>query len=132
MKNLILVTLLTILTSSVFATDLYVDAYRFSDVNHTGKLGMSTGDYNVEYSFDDGTFAIGERKYMSFTNIEFGVQLMITNKVNPEAIDHRVIDVEGGLHATVNPYFKAGSDLFLMVKLDESNEFVLQVGFNLF
>ena len=130
MKNLILAILL--LPSLSLATDIYVDAFRFADQNYTGKAGLAIGDYNVEYSFSDSTFAIGERKYISFTNIEIGVQGMITNKVNSEALDKRVIDIEGGYYATINPYFKAGSNLFVMVKLDESNKAVVQVGFNLF
>ena len=93
---------------------------------------MSFDDYNVEYSFSDSTFAIGGRKYISFTNIEIGVQLMATNNVNSEFIDARVLDIEGGYHVTLNPYFKAGDKLFVVVKLDESNKAVVQFGFNLF
>lgn len=130
MKNLLLISIL--LCSTVSAADIYGDIYRFGQPNFTGKGGLSLGDYNIEYSFSDNTFAIGERKYIAFENIEFGIQGMVTNKVNDQFIDERVIDVEGGYHITLNPYFKAGSKLFLMIKLDESNKAVVQFGFNLF
>ena len=130
MKKLLLAILL--LPSLAISADLYADVYRFDNPNFTGSAGLTMKDYNVEYSFSDSTFAIGERKYISFTNIEIGLQGMVTNKVKANALDHRVIDIEGGWHITVNPYFKAGSKLFVMIKLDESNKAVVQFGFNLF
>lgn len=114
------------------ANDLYFDAYRFDSQNYTGMMGAAIGDYNVEYSFSDGSAAIGGRKYMAFTNIEIGIQGMVSNSVAPGSKNHRVVDIEGGWHATMNPYFKAGSDLFVTVKLDESNKAVIQVGFKLY
>lgn len=127
-----LITLLLVLPSMVMASDLYVDAYRFGNQSHTGKIGITYNNYNAEYSFSNGSVAIGGRKYISFANIEIGAQAMITNAVMEGADDHRVIDVEGGWHVTINPYFKAGSDLFLIAKLDESNKAVFQIGFNLY
>lgn len=115
----------------VFALDIYGDAYRFSEKNSTGKLGLAFGGYNAEYSFEDGFFAIGGRKYLSFTNLEIGIQGMVSNKVNKEAIDYRVIDIEGGYNLVFSPYFKAGSLLFAILKIDESNTPVVQFGFAL-
>lgn len=116
---------------SVFAADLYVDAYRFNDVNYTGGLGVSNDKYHAEYYFNNGKASVGTRTYISFTNIEIGINSSLTNKVHKNAPDHRVIDIEGGYYYVAMPYITVGDKIFATLMLDETNSALVRVGFNL-
>lgn len=129
MKNLILVCAIAI--GSVQAADLYVDAYRFDDISHTGVMGINGARFGAEISAYDGSLSLTHRSYLEFTNIEIGAEFELTNSVDSNAFDGRMLSVEGGYFLIPKPYIKVGSDLFAIISIDESNAPILKVGFNL-
>lgn len=131
MKTMIIAGLMTL--SAVVAADVnvYGDSYRFANPNHTGVLGVSVKSYNIEYGFYNQELSIGKRHYLAFTNIELGVQSVLTNAVQDGAADWRVTDIEGGYHYIAKPYITVGDKLFATVLIDETNSAVLRVGFEL-
>ena len=132
MKNLIL-TAVIFLSGAAFAADVnvYGDAYRFGNPNFTGVVGVEVNDYTAGYSFETGDVQIGKRHYLAFTNIEIGVQSLLTTGVMDGAIDWRVIDIEGGYHYIAEPYVKIGDKVFASVLIDETNKAVIRAGFEL-
>lgn len=130
MKTLLLFLTLTI-SSLSSALDLYADAYRFGEVNHTGGMGLEGKQYHIEVYVNDNKFAAGMRHYIGFTNLEMGVNSSITNHTLEGALDDRVVEIEGGLFYVAKPYVKIGDKLFTTLMLDETNTFNLRVGFEL-
>lgn len=131
MKTLIIALIASLATFSS-AADIYANAYRFADENHTGVIGVSGERFGAEYSFADGELALTNRLYLEFTNVEIGVKSELTTKAQDNAKDWRVIDIEGGLQLIAKPYLKVGSVWFAVFELDETNSTVLSVGFNLY
>jgi hypothetical protein len=132
MKNLITVIILTLIATAAHSADIYAEAYRFDEVNHTGVLGFQGDHFGGEISVSDGKVSLTNRQYLEFTNIEIGVSFELSNGHQSDAVGYRVIDIEGGWHLMPQPYIKVGSELFATVKLDESNSPVIAVGFKLF
>lgn len=133
MKTLILTIAMTLMASATFSSDVsvYGDAYRFGAPNFTGVAGLEINDYTVGYSFETGDLQIGKRHYLAFTNIEIGVQSVFTTGVMDNAIDWRVIDIEGGYHYVGKPYVKIGDKVFASILIDETNKAVIRAGFEL-
>ena len=127
--RLIIAFLAMAFSAELLATDLYTGAYQFSGVNHTAVMGFNTDRINFEYDLDDGTISAGPRYYLAFQNIEIGALFMFTNGPTD---DSRSIDIEGGFSLAPQPYLKVGSEVFGIVKLNESNKAAIQVGFKLF
>ena len=133
MKNLTLTLVLAVLTSFASAeVSFHGDAYRFAETNYTGVMGLRGNHWGGELSLEDGGVSIENRQYLAFTNIEIGAIFEVTNSVQPNYIDNRVVDIEGGLYGILQPYVKVGSEMFFVVKLDETNTPAISVGFRLF
>jgi hypothetical protein len=130
MKTLLLALTIT-LSSIAGAADFYAEAYRFDDVNHTGVLGVQGDRWGGELSLYDGGLSLTHRSYLEFTNIEIGSEFELTNKAHKDALDYRVIDIEGGYSLISKPYIKVGSNIFAILSIDETNAPILKVGFNL-
>ena len=111
---------------SVFAADIYADAYRFGDQNHTGAVGIQSEHWGSEIDAMTGGISLINRQYLEFTNIEIGARFELS--AWSPADGSRTVGVD--IHAT--PYLKVGSDLFGVIKLDKSNKAVVSVGFKLF
>ena len=123
---------IALLFSTAFASDLYVDAYRFDSVTHTGRIGLMGDHWQTEYSLESGAIGVGYRQYLEFQNIELGALFLLTNKHEQGGVDGRMVDIEGGFELMPQPYIKVGSELFGILKLDEANKAVFQVGFKLY
>lgn len=122
---------IAMIIGTVSAADLYVDAYRFDGVNHTGGLGIEGDKLHAEYYATSNKIAFGLKNHLTFTNIEIGVNSSITNNVMPNAKDFRVIDIEGGWYYIAKPYVKVGDKLFFTLMIDESNKGLIRVGFEI-
>jgi hypothetical protein len=133
MKQLIAIMFLSMSSLLAFSADFYADVYRFGDINHTGTVGIQEDHWGAEFLSESGSgLSITNRQYLEFTNIEIGVSFELSNGHQDDALDYRVIDIEGGWYFMNHPYIKVGSELFAIVKLDESNSPVISVGFKIF
>lgn len=134
--KLIIATLLAVLSFSALANDftVHADVYRDSPESAVERVGVSYGDFGFagSYTNESERASIEWRRHASFTNIEIGIIPTLTYGTGDGLVDWRTIDIADNLFLEAKPYVKIGSDVFVLIMNDSTNQNTVRIGFKLF
>lgn len=135
MKTLITAIIALFATAAIAdGFSVHADAWRGNDYAPVERVGASYGDFGVSYSHANTAeqASIEWRRHIEFTNIEIGAMPSLTYGTGAGLVEWRTIDVVDRVFVEVKPYVKIGSDVFVLIMNDSTNQNTVRVGFRLF
>lgn len=132
----ILAFIIAIASTATLAADfsVHADSWRGNDYAPVERVGVSYGSLGLSYSEANKAeqASIEWRQYVGFQNIEIGLMPSLTYGTGEGLTDWRTITVSGDVFAEIKPYVKIGSDVFVIIMNDSTNQNTVRLGFKLF